>query len=147
MPLGVGRLLAKEKKPISPFLRAKHGIAGPGEGGSGINKHIRFDEKGEAIAENGDIKEEVEDEEEEEVKTNGTTVPKAEENAEEDDKSLVKAQNGLHGPAAATNDDAKENGLVNGADGSSCKSLEEGNEKENQDVNGVEQEREEPVVC
>jgi hypothetical protein len=151
MNLALGKLLTKEKKPISPFLRAKHGTVLGGEGGSGLllNKHIRFNEKGE-------VDETVKDEDKETKTTiNG--------NAAENDSEKAALQNGgvKNGSVPAAADDAetavaagkenggvkngavpaaetaaagKENGglLVNGG------GHEEGSsEKENRDLNGV----------
>jgi hypothetical protein len=126
MNLALGKLLTKEKKPISPFLRAKHGTVLGGEGGSGLllNKHIRFNEKGE-------VDETVKDEDKETKTTiNG--------NAAENDSEKAALQNGgvKNGavPAAETAAAGKENGglLVNGG------GHEEGSsEKENRDLNGV----------
>jgi hypothetical protein len=134
--------MGKEKKPISPFLRAKHGtvLPGLGEGGSGLNKHIRFDEKGDSIQENGTIDAEPVSE----VKTNGTTETAADgETGKGDARSSGrdnKTENGHNGSATSDNSDStvvsKENGLVNGVEGS----MEESCEKENRDVNGVEKE-------
>ena len=123
----------KEKKPISPFLRAKHTSAGLGEGGSGLNKHIRFNEKGEAINENGDVKEE--EEEELVVKTNGTTEDKDKVDSELLNSSS-KTQNGHNDSAAVEKSDGKSTPKEIGVE----KGAEEGSEKENQDTNGVEKE-------
>lgn len=118
--------LMKDKKPISPFLRAKNGSAlNAGEGGSGLNKHIRFDEKGETIKENGDTEEE-------------ETVPYGEQEDKEDKGNSSsatgsEAQNGHNGSVEWEESEAKENGLVsnNGEE-------EESSEKENKDLNGLE---------
>jgi len=138
--LALGKLLMKEKKPISPFLRAKHGTV-LGEGGSGLNKHIRFNEKGEVVVtENGDVKDEKE--KEEETKTSNGEA--ADSSIKESDKSDEKAQNGHKNgavPAAVSEAEtaSKEEALVNGvgAEGS----VEEGSEKENRDLNGVDKGR------
>jgi hypothetical protein len=155
MNLALGKLLTKEKKPISPFLRAKHGTVLGGEGGSGLlNKHIRFNEKGEVDETAGDIK----DEEKETKTTNGNaaendsekaalqnggvkngTVPAADgsETAAAAGKENGGVKNGAvpAADAAETAAAGKENGgglLVNGG------GHEEGSsEKENRDLNGV----------
>ena len=59
----------KEDKPISPFLRGKS--QGIGEGASGLNKHIRFTEAGDAVVENG-----VEETNGKETKENGVNGEK-----------------------------------------------------------------------
>jgi hypothetical protein len=127
--------LMKEKKPISPFLRAKHGAAvtAAGEGGSGLNKHIRFDETGEPVKENGDATKE-EENNDEEVKMNGATEDADTKTADSSDesKSSSKVQNGHNGSVTSDSGTAaatKENGLAKG-----------GEEKENQDLNGLEKE-------
>merc|ERR1712079_210546 len=68
--------MRKEKKPVSPFLRAK---TCPVElaGGSGSNKHIRFNEDG-SVQENG-----VEDKVKEEAETNGKDSEKVKSESEE----------------------------------------------------------------
>jgi hypothetical protein len=154
MNLALGKLLTKEKKPISPFLRAKHGTVLGGEGGSGLllNKHIRFNEKGE-------VDETVKDEDKE---TNTTTNGNAGNSiaGNESEKAAlqnggvkngsVSAADGAETAAAAGKENGgvknvavqaadaaatgKENGglLVNGGVHEECSS-----EKENRDLNGV----------
>jgi hypothetical protein len=136
MNLALGKLLTKEKKPISPFLRAKHGTVLGGEGGSGLllNKHIRFNEKGE-------VDETVKDEDKETKTTNGNAAENESEKAALQNGGVkngpVSAADGGDGVAAAAETAAaagKENGglLVNGG------GHEEGSsEKENRDLNGV----------
>jgi len=119
------------KKPISPFLRAKS--TSVVEGSSGLNKHIRFNEEGEELKENGEnstkqeqtkTKEETTEEtkpkvngdaglESETVKENGVSSTKEE--AETEVKSEAKTEN---------------TELVNGK--ADCTE-----EKENKDTNGV----------
>jgi len=112
-PLLAG-LKKKDGKTISPFLRGKK--VQIGEGGSGINKHIRFDENGEE--KEGDKTEVKNEEADKEIKENGVEAPK--ENGVKEEESTDKPSTPL------------ANGDVKAETGDSPNS-----EKENKDTNGA----------
>lgn len=129
-PLLAGLRGADKNKPISPFLRAKS--TSVGEGSSGLNKHIRFNESGE------ELKDEVETKEENgagvkngDVKENGSSTEHSATAKSETKTELV------NGKTEASSEESKE---VNGkTEAASEESKEEVNtdEKENKDTNGV----------
>jgi len=119
--------LKGEKKPFSPFLRGKQTGSVLGEGGSGaaFNKHIRFNESGTEIDENGEV-------------TGDGEKPKDKPNCDEvngEAKEEQKVNGEVKEEAVKVNGDVKnevkENGLPE------VSSSPEGSEKENKDTNGA----------
>ena len=116
-PLIVG-MKKKEGKPISPFLRGKS--QGIGEGASGLNKHIRFTEAGDAVVENG-----VKETNGKETKENGVNGDNREKKSETPSTPVNGEKEEAEGsPSTPVNGEKEE------AEGSP-----EGSEKENKDTN------------
>ena len=121
--------MRKEKKPLSPFLRAKS--SGLAEGAAGTNKHIRFNADG-SVQENGvgvELKEE-EEKEVKEVKEDVKDIPTSEQKPEA--KTEVKEKS-----EESTEETPKTpvNGASNGS--AEVEDSPEGSEKENKDTNSL----------
>ena len=131
-PLIVG-MKKKEGKPISPFLRGKS--QGIGEGASGLNKHIRFTEAGDAVVENG-----VKETNGKETKENGVNGDNGEKKSETPSTPVNgEKEEAEASPSTPVNGEKEEaeaspstpvNGEKEEAEGSP-----EGSEKENKDTN------------
>jgi len=133
-PALAGLRSGESSKPISPFLRGKVN-KNLGEGGSGLNKHIRFNEQGDEVKVNGSHNPE-ETETKDGVK---------QESVNGDSKSLVES-------VVTQNGDSKENTDVKSEDkaevnGETTPRVEDASsEKENKDTNGVTDSKEQDKV-
>jgi len=120
-PALAGLRCTDNSKPISPFLRAKSSSVG--EGSSGLNKHIRFNESGEEEKEQVKTKEEINGVVKGEVKENGSSsehTPTTNITTKTETKTEI-----VNGTSDTSSEDNKA------ADTNSTE------EKENKDTNGV----------
>ena len=115
---------ADRKKPVSPFLRAKTSPVDLA-GGSGSNKHIRFNEDG-SVVENG-VEEDKKEVKEGEAIENGSKDSVKSENGESETKTEPKEET-VGSPQTLAN-----NKEINGKNG--VEDSPEGSEKENKDIN------------
>jgi len=124
----------ENSKPISPFLRGKVN-RNLGEGSSGLNKHIRFNEQGE------------------EVKVNGSHSQEESETKDDVKNESVNGDSKSSDEPVTQNGDSKENNDIKSEDkvevnGETTPGVEDASsEKENKDTNGVTETEKEKVVA
>jgi len=133
-PALAGLRSGENSKPISPFLRGKVN-RNLGEGSSGLNKHIRFNEQGE------------------EVKVNGTHSSEESETKDDVKKESVNGESKSSDEPVTQNGDNKENNDIKSEDkvevnDETTPGVEDASsEKENKDTNGVTETDKEKVVA